>query len=157
MSVPRLESGEHGLAAVRQLLAGTLLLGMAGTALELLLIGHYEGVAQWAPTILLAVGLLSFTWHLCAPGRTTARIARGVMVAFLALGAIGVALHVKGNREFELEMYPTRAGWPLIQKTLTGATPVLAPGAMTLLGLVGLAQLHNQPDRERSVPPATGV
>ena len=64
MSVPRPGSGEHGLAAVRQLLAGALLLGMAGTALELLLIGHYEGVAQWAPTILLAIGLLSFTWML---------------------------------------------------------------------------------------------
>ena len=157
MSVPRLGSGEPGLAAVRQLLAGTLLLGMAGTALELLLIGHYEGVAQWTPTILLAAGLVSFTCHLRAPGRRTARLARGVMVGFLAVGAIGVALHVQGNREFELEMYPTRAGWPLVQKTLTGATPVLAPGAMTLLGLVGLAQLHNQPDSKGPVRPATGV
>jgi hypothetical protein len=36
-------------------------------------------------------------------------------------------------------MYPTMSGVPLIVSTLTGATPVLAPGSMSLLGLVGLA------------------
>jgi hypothetical protein len=30
----------------------------------------------------------------------------------------------------------------LVQKTMTGATPVLAPGTMALLGLVGLAYLR---------------
>ena len=41
---------------MRQLLAAALLLGMAGTALELLLIGHYESVTQWAPTVAIPRG-----------------------------------------------------------------------------------------------------
>jgi hypothetical protein len=33
----------------------------------------------------------------------------------------------------------------LISKTLTGATPVLAPGSMSLLGLIGLAFTYGHP------------
>jgi hypothetical protein len=39
-------------------------------------------------------------------------------------------------------MYPAMAGVELVRKPLTGATPVLAPGSMALLGLVGLAAVH---------------
>ena len=145
MSQPAPISADRTLCAIRRVLAGALLFGMVGTCVELLLIGHYESVSQYAPTVLIPIGLTTFLWHLNAPGRTTVRVVRVVMCAFLALGAIGVGLHLKGNREFELEMNPTKTGWPLLQKTLSGATPVLAPGAMTLLGLVGLAQIHNHP------------
>jgi hypothetical protein len=48
-------------------------------------------------------------------------------------------LHFRGNAEFELEMYLSMAGTELIGKTLTGATPVFAPGTMALLGGLGLA------------------
>ena len=61
------------------------------------------------------------------------------MVVFLATGLIGVGLHYRGNEEFELEMSPSLAGSSLMSKALTGATPVLAPGSMWLLGVVGLA------------------
>ena len=54
-------------------------------------------------------------------------------------------LHYQGNTAFELEMYPDMAGLELVQKTLTGATPVLAPGSMALLGLVGLAAVLRHP------------
>src|SRR5688572_980027 len=145
MFQPASTPADRTLCAVRRVLAGALLFGMVGTGSELLLIGHDESVPQYAPMVLIAIGLTSFLWHLHTPGRTTVRVVRVVMFAFLAVGAIGVGLHLKGNREFELEMYPTKTGWPLLQKTLSGATPVLAPGAMTLLGLVGLAQIHNHP------------
>jgi hypothetical protein len=36
-------------------------------------------------------------------------------------------------------------GFELVRNTLTGATPVLAPGSMSLLGLVGLAQVYRHP------------
>ena len=39
-------------------------------------------------------------------------------------------------------MYPSMAGMKLVRDTLTGATPVLAPGSMALLRLVGLAAVH---------------
>jgi hypothetical protein len=67
------------------------------------------------------------------------------MVVFVASGLIGVVLHYKGNEAFELEMSPSRAGLSLMSKTLTGATPVFAPGSMCLLGIVGLAFTHRHP------------
>jgi len=33
----------------------------------------------------------------------------------------------------------------LLSKTLTGATPVLAPGSMSLLGVIGLASTYRHP------------
>jgi hypothetical protein len=42
-------------------------------------------------------------------------------------------------------MYPSMRGFDMIQKTLTGATPVLAPGSMTLLGLIGLTYSYRHP------------
>jgi hypothetical protein len=42
-------------------------------------------------------------------------------------------------------MYPTMEGAELIRKTMTGATPVLAPGTMALLGIVGLTYAYRHP------------
>ena len=46
-------------------------------------------------------------------------------------------------------MYPAMGGLELVQKTLTGATPVLAPGSMTLLGLIGLTHTYKHPCLDR--------
>ena len=113
--------------------------------LELLLIGHDEMAAQLAPLVLLGLGVLVSVAALIAPRPTIVRTLQLLMVLFVASGVIGVVLHYQGNRAFELEMSPSRAGLSLITKTLTGATPVLAPGSMTLLGLVGLAFTHRHP------------
>jgi len=56
-----------------------------------------------------------------------------------------VALHYKGNVEFEEELHPTEQGMLFFRKTIAGATPVLAPGSMVLLGLVGLAHAYRHP------------
>ena len=67
------------------------------------------------------------------------------MACFVASGVLGVGLHYRGNVEFERELYPALAGMELVRKTLTGATPVLAPGSMALLGLVGLCLTFRHP------------
>jgi hypothetical protein len=67
------------------------------------------------------------------------------MVLFVGSGMLGVVLHYQGNEEFELEMQPALSGRTLVGKTLTGATPVLAPGSMSLLGVVGLAFTYRHP------------
>jgi hypothetical protein len=69
---------------------------------------------------------------------------RAVAILFVAAGVIGVGLHYDGNAAFELEMYPGTRGLDLVRKTLTGATPVLAPGSMVLLGLVALAYSYSK-------------
>lgn len=137
------------LARIRRFLLGTLLIGVPGMGTELLFIGHIDGVLQLIPVTLLAAGLLSLGWLALAPGPAALRVVRVVMAVFVASGVVGVWLHAKGNLEFELEMYPDRAGVALIRKILTGATPVLAPGSMALLGLVGLALTYHHPALRR--------
>ena len=67
------------------------------------------------------------------------------MVMVLLSGGLGVFLHFKGNIEFEKEMYPSMSGFELIWESLKGATPSLAPGAMALLGIVGLVYCYRHP------------
>ena len=133
------------LATIRTVLLWTLLLGCAGTLAELLLIGHDESPAQFVPLVLLTGGIVTGLTAVLAPSATGLKVLKGLMMVFLASGALGVALHYRGNREFELERQPTAAGFPLFSKTVTGATPVLAPGSMSLLGVVGLALTYRHP------------
>jgi hypothetical protein len=137
------ESGP--LATIRKILLWGLLAGSAGTLLELLLIGHDEMATQLAPLVLLVAGILASAWSLVGPGPAALRTLQLLMVLFVASGLAGIVLHYKGNEAFELEMSPSRAGMSLISKTLTGATPVMAPGSMSLLGLVGMAFTYRHP------------
>lgn len=126
------------LRVARPLVLATLIISISGTGIELGLLGHYESFWQWVPLVLLAVGLLATVWH--AVGRSWASqwTLLVVMSLFLVAGLVGVGLHFNGNFEFEREMYPSLAGWPLIWKVLRGATPALAPGTMVYIGLLGL-------------------
>ena len=132
-------------ARIRDFLLATLAVGMIGIGSELLLLGHFESVQQWIPLALLASGVVTLGWHAVSPSAATVRALRAAMALFVVSGAVGVWLHYQGNVEFELEMYPSMVGLELVRKTLTGATPVLAPGSMTLLGLVGLTHLYRHP------------
>jgi hypothetical protein len=133
------------LSRLRTILLWTLVFGAAGMMGELLLIGHDESTAQFVPLVLLATGILVAGALLVSPSRGRLRLMRLLMVLFLGAGILGVGLHYQGNNEFELEMYPSLAGVELMSKALTGATPVLAPGSMSLLGVVGLALTYRHP------------
>jgi hypothetical protein len=130
------------LAGLRRVLLLIVIVGIMGTGLELLFIGHFEDPVQLVPIGLLPAGLIALAWHASRRSRASVRVVRLLMALFVASGVLGVGLHYRGNQEFELEMYPAMAGMELVQETLTGATPVLAPGSMALLGLVGLAAVH---------------
>jgi hypothetical protein len=115
-----------------------LLLGVIGMGAELLLLGHTEDVWQLEPLVMFAVGIPVLTWHARMGNAWSRRSCIAVMAAFVASGMIGLILHYRGNVEFELEMVPGLTGIDLLQEAITGATPVLAPGAMIILGLLGL-------------------
>jgi hypothetical protein len=140
MSTTSPVSADHrALVTLRRFLLITLAVGVAGMGSELLLIGHVEGAFQLVPLVLLGAGLATIIWHAVRPDSVSARVLRVLMVLFVVSGGVGVVLHYLGNQAFELEMYPAMSGTELVGHTLTGATPVLAPGSMALLGLVGLA------------------
>jgi hypothetical protein len=123
---------------LRRLLLLASAAGFAGTGAELLLLGHTEGWQQLVPIALLALALLTLVWQLVSPAGPAVAAFKAVMWLCVISGGAGVVLHYQGNAEFELEMYPEMRGFELFSETMTGATPVLAPGTMALLGLVGL-------------------
>ena len=126
------------LTALRVALLMILVFGVLGTGVELLLLGHTEDVWQWEPLVVMAVGLPVLAWHVKIGSAWSRWSSVAVMTGFVASGMIGLILHYRGNVEFELEMVPALKAADLFQKSMTGATPVLAPGAMIILGLLGL-------------------
>src|SRR5262249_10294256 len=130
------------LNTIRKALLWMLVCGCAGTLVELLLIGHDESAPQVVPLALLSVGTVIALSAVVAPSVIALRALQGLMVAFLISGPVGIGLHSRGNLEFELERQPNAAGLTLFSKVATGATPVLAPGSMALLGAVGLASTY---------------
>lgn len=145
LQVPSSEPALDASARIRAFLLAVLAVGMLGMGTELLLIGHAESAQQLIPLVLLALGIVTLGGHAVAPRAATVRALQAAMTLFVVSGVVGVWLHVLGNVEFELEMYPSMQGIELVKKTLTGATPVLAPGSMTLLGLIGLTHSYRHP------------
>ena len=131
----------------RRLALALLVFGEAGVLIELWLLGHYEDPWQWTPLALISAGLLASAWIASRPGAVSLRIFGWLMAAHVAAGGVGLFLHLKANVEFELELHPDNAGWPLVQETLTGAIPALAPGTMFQLGLLGMLICWRHPAR----------
>src|ERR1041385_163676 len=135
---------------VRRILLGILVLGLAGTEVELLLLGHYDGFWQIVPLVLIGVAVLVLAWYGVTRSRASIRALQVMMGIFLLSGGAGVLLHYRGNVEFELERMPSLSGLGLFWQAIRGATPTLAPGTMLQLGLVGLAYTYRHPSLRRS-------
>ena len=136
------------LASIRKLLLGALTVGVIGTIGELILLRHFDKPAQWIPLAALATAVPILIWHASAPSAASVRTLQVLMLAFAVLGVVGVGFHYDGNVEFERELNPNERGWTFLRKTVAGATPVLAPGSMVLLGLVGLAHAYRHPSAD---------
>jgi hypothetical protein len=132
-------NGSDALRALRGMLGGMLALGVVGTLAELFLLEHTEDLWQLIPVVLLPVGVVALIAVTLKPGVVTLQIMQTVMGLIVVSGVLGVYLHYVGNAEFEREMYASIDGFELFWESLKGATPALAPGAMTLIGLLGLA------------------
>ncbi len=127
------------LARMRSALAAILLLGLVGSGVELGLLEHYEEKTQLIPLVAIGATLVVLGWDWLAPSRRSQRSLQLVLCLLVVVGLLGVVLHVRGNAEFQREMDPSLAGWPLWWKTLRAkAPPALAPGVLAQLGLLGL-------------------
>jgi len=134
---------------VRRLLLVVILIGILGLAAELALLEHTEDTLQWVPLVSLALGFVLALAVALRPSPATLRPFQAVMAAFVAAGALGFYLHLRGNVEFELEADPNLGGVALAWAALKGATPSLAPGALAQLGLLGLVFTHRHPALRR--------
>ena len=117
-----------------------LVLGLVGTETELLLLEHYEEPWQFVPLVLIALAIAVLAWHTRRRDRVSLRSLQVVMVFFLVAGFVGLGLHFRGAAEFQLEINPAMSRWELVNKAMRAkAPPVLAPGIMLQMGLLGLA------------------
>lgn len=120
---------------LRRFLLFIFVLGLVGTAAELLAAGHFETPVQWTPLILIAAAVPALIWQ-----TPSGRPLRVVLVLFLISGCVGTVLHNRAKMEFQLESDPSLSGWALFVKSFDSKTPpALAPGTMIQLGLLGLA------------------
>lgn len=133
---------------MQKYLLGIFLFSIGGSVAELFLLEHTEGWWQWLPIALMLLSAVVIIWDYFSDSPISRPAFRVIMVLFIVAGFAGIALHYKGNVEFELEMYPSMEGFELFWKTLKGATPVLAPGTMIALGLLGLLYTVRQADEK---------
>ena len=131
------------LSILRRGVLAVLGLGLTGVGVELLLIQHYEEPWQLAPLVLVAASLAAIAWHAAGRSRASVHGLQAAMLLCLAGGLAGVALHFRGAAEFQLEIDPSMKGTALVRKVMRAkAPPVLAPGVMVQLGLLGLVYAH---------------
>ena len=131
--------GVHSWRVARNALLAILLLGLTGTGVELLFLGHYEGALQIIPLVLIGLGLGVVLWYAMVGSSASVRVMRVTMAMFVAAGAAGMVLHYLGNIEFQREVDPSIEGFALFTKAMRAkAPPALAPGSMAQLGLLGL-------------------
>jgi hypothetical protein len=138
---------------LRHLLLALVVFTAAGLVPELFLLKHYDSVLQLIPFAVLALTLVVSLLVWKRPTPTTLRAFRATMAICVLAGVAGVLLHAKGNWEWAMERDDTLHGWALAWKILRGATPLLAPGAMAQLGLLGLLVTYRHPALERGHNP----
>jgi hypothetical protein len=119
---------------------GVLVLGLTGTVVELILLEHYEQALQFVPLVLIAMGIVVLVWHAVKKDTASLRALQIVMGLFVLAGFAGMAAHFNGSAEYQLELNPDMDKWELLDKILHAhAPPLLAPGMMMQMGLLGLA------------------
>src|SRR6266403_1337550 len=119
---PADSTGADRIELLRRWILLILVLGLIGTVTELVLLEHYEQPLQFVPLVL-----------------------------FVLAGFVGFAAHFQGSAEYQLELNPDMSNWELLEKILRAkAPPLLAPGMMLQLGLLGLAYVFSDPRFRRS-------
>ncbi len=133
------------IRTLRRILLIIIAASLAGTAAELLLLGHTETAIQWIPLVCFALAAIALVAVVTRASAVAIRAFQIVMFGCVLAGVAGLFFHMKGNIEFASETYPAMKGRALLWEAATGATPLLAPGAMIQMGLVGLAFTYRHP------------
>jgi len=144
-TTPTATDDHPGDGPLRQILLALVLLGAVGLLVELALLEHFDSVSQWIPLALLVVVVGAVGGVRARRGARAVRFFQAVMALCVVAGAVGIVLHYRGNVEFELERDGSLGGLRLFWEAIRGATPALAPGALSQLGLLGLAYTYRHP------------
>jgi hypothetical protein len=133
------------ISFIRKALAAILIFGLVGTEVELFLLKHTDGFWQLVPVALVGASVVLAVWSAVRPGPASLGILRVVMGVLLIVGFVGVYQHFTGNVGYEKESNPGLEGSELYKAATMGSTPLLAPGVMLQLGLIGLLYVYRHP------------
>lgn len=148
---PKTATDQVVLERLRLWIVGVIVLGLIGTLTELILLEHDEQALQFVPLVLMALGALTLIWHFAAKSNASLRSLQVVMGLFVLSGFAGMAAHFNGSMEYQLELNPDLSMWELLDKiTHAKAPPLLAPGMMIQMGLLGLAYAYTDLRYRRS-------
>jgi hypothetical protein len=138
-------NSETILAQLRQFLlvisAGVFVM----TVSELIFLSHWTETIQFLPFALSGLGLITLALTYFRPSRETVSATRGSMIVIAICSFIGFYEHLANNFAFRMEIQPNATAWDLISGTLSGASPVLAPGILLLGAVIGLAAIYRHP------------
>jgi hypothetical protein len=137
---PRADADSVVLERLRLWILGVIVLGLVGTMTELILLEHDEQALQFVPLVLMVLGAAALAWYATAKDTLSLRVLQIVMGLFVLSGFAGMAAHFNGSAEYQLELNPDLDTWELLDKIVHAkAPPLLAPGMMIQMGLLGLA------------------
>ncbi len=136
-----------------------LAVGLIGLSTELVFLEHYEDAWMLIPLAVISTALVALALVIMTASARSLRMFQVVMGLMLASGLTGVFLHYQVGVEFQVDMDPTLSAGQLLWKVLhMKAPPMLAPGMMGQLGLLGLIATYRHPALRRDVPAtSTGV
>jgi hypothetical protein len=141
-------------ALLRRWLIALSALAASGTALELVLLRHWDNGLELVPFISIAVIGLAIGVLAREPGRRAVRAVRLIAITVAVSGAIGVFIHIRSNYEAApldfrfTDSWPTTAEpirWLLAATDTVGPSPTLAPAALTFAALALLAATLRHP------------
>jgi uncharacterized membrane protein len=148
---PASSAGTDRLELLRRWILIILVLGLLGTVTELVLLDHYEQPLQFVPLLLIVAAVGVLWWEVRRRDLASRRATQIVMALFVLAGFVGFAAHFLGSAEYQLELNPDMSNWELLEKILRAkAPPLLAPGMMLQLGLLGLAYVFSDDRFRRS-------
>jgi hypothetical protein len=137
-------AGADHVELLRRWVLAVLVLGLAGTVTELVLLEHYEQPLQLVPLVLIVAAAAAIGWQWRRNNAASLQALAIVMALFVLAGCAGVVAHFHGSAEFQLELNPSMSTWELVEKIVRAkAPPLLAPGMMLQMGLLGLAYVYS--------------
>jgi hypothetical protein len=118
--------------------------------IELGLSEHFESPIQVLPFVLCSLGLVALALDRYRPGRRSRNLLRASMLLVALGGAFGVYEHLEHNLAFELEIHPSLTASALWLEALMGASPLLAPGVLAVIGVLVAASTYGEVQRTAS-------
>ena len=148
---PKTYADSMVLERLRLWIVGIIVLGLIGTMTELVLLEHDEKALQFVPLVLMVLGAVTLAWYAMAKSTASLRALQIVMGLFVLSGFAGMAAHFNGSMEYQLELNPDLSMAELLDKIIHAkAPPLLAPGMMIQMGLLGLAYAYTDLRYRRS-------